>query len=79
MPKKVVRIVECLSEYILFVLKHIHRNKKQKKVEKKREKEKKPKNSSRKKMLLLRTVSVENLTRYEIVCESALCTFSFRD
>ena len=73
------RIVECVSEYILFVLKHIHTNKKQKKVEKKREKEKKRKDDSRKKMLLLRTVSVKNQTRYDIVCEFALCTFSLRN
>ena len=30
-------------------------------------------------MLLLWTVSAENLMRYDIVCEFVLCTFNLRD
>ena len=79
------RIVECVSEYVFFVSKKQkkkkkpQRNKKQKKLEK-IEKQKKPTKKGRKKMLLLLTISVENLTGYgDIVWHFALCTFNLHD
>ena len=78
------RIVECVSEYKFLYKKkkkhHIYRSKKQKKL-KKIEKEKKPtKIGRKKKMLLLLTISVENVTGYDVVVwQYALCTFNLRD
>ena len=57
-------IFDCVSEYIFFVsnTKNTHRNKKQKKL-KKIEKQKKPTKKRRIKMLLILTISAENLAR----------------
>ena len=65
--------------FVCFKQKNTHTNKKQKKL-KKIEKQKKQKKKRRKKMLLLLTISVENLTRYDaVVWEFALCTFNLHD
>ena len=87
-----VRIVAFVSEYIFFVSNkktHTERNKKQKKLKKiekqkklkKIEKQKKLKKKRRKKMLLLLlTISVENLMGHDdIVWQFALSTFNLRD
>ena len=87
-----VRLVAFVSEYIFFVSNkktHTERNKKQKKLKKiekqkklkKIEKQKKLKKKRRKKMLLLLlTISVENLMGHDdIVWQFALSTFNLRD